>query len=176
VQNVGTLAAINTAVRTGRPFVDRVVTLGGSMPKGPGNYLLPIGTPLSHLVEATGGLEGPAGRIISGGPMMGASLTDFESPITKGTSGILVFGPGEMRPVKQRACVRCGNCVTVCPASLMPHTLSNIVEYQLFDKLKEFSVTDCIECGCCSFVCPADRNIVQFIRQGKAQLWASEGD
>ena len=176
VQNVGTLAAINAAVRTGRPFVDRVVTLGGSMPKGPGNYLLPIGTPLSHFVEATGGLTGPAARIISGGPMMGAALAGLESPITKGTSGILVFGPGEMRPLKQRACVRCGNCVSVCPASLMPHTLSNIVEYQLFDKLREFSVTDCIECGCCSFICPADRNIVHFIRQGKAHLWATEGD
>jgi len=176
VQNVGTLAAINAAVRTGRPFVDRVVTLGGSMPKGPGNYLLPIGTPLSHFVEATGGLTGPAARIISGGPMMGAALAGLESPITKGTSGILVFGPGEIRPLKQRACVRCGNCVSVCPASLMPHTLSNIVEYQLFDKLREFSVTDCIECGCCSFICPADRNIVHFIRQGKAHLWATEGD
>ena len=107
---------------------------------------------------------------------MGAALAGLESPITKGTSGILVFGPGEIRPLKQRACVRCGNCVSVCPASLMPHTLSNIVEYQLFDKLREFSVTDCIECGCCSFICPADRNIVHFIRQGKAHLWATEGD
>jgi len=174
VQNVGTLAAINAVVRRGSPFIERVVTLGGSMPKGPGNYLLPIGTPLSHLVEKTGGLKGPAARIINGGPMMGAALAGLESPVTKGTSGILVFGPGEMRPLKQRACIRCGKCVSVCPASLMPHMLSNIVEYQLFDKLKEFNVTDCIECGCCSFECPADRNIVQFIRQGKAHLWASE--
>jgi len=174
VQNVGSLAAINAAVRRGRPFIDRVVTLGGSMPKGPGNYLLPIGTPLSHLVEKTGGLKGPAARIINGGPMMGAAMADLESPITKGTSGILVFGPGEIRPVNQRACIRCGKCVSICPASLMPHMLSNIVEFQLFDKLREYSITDCIECGCCSFECPADRNIVQFIRQGKAHLWASE--
>jgi electron transport complex protein RnfC len=145
------------------------------MPKGAGNYLLPIGTPLSHLVEQTGGLKGPAARIVNGGPMTGMALAGLESPILKGTTGILIFGPGEMRPVKQRMCVRCGNCITVCPAMLLPHTLSNIVEWQKFDLLKEYSVTDCIECGCCSFVCPADRNIVQFIRQGKAHLWSSEG-
>jgi electron transport complex protein RnfC len=55
----------------------------------------------------------------------------------------------------------------------MPHTLGNLVEWQLFDQLKEFSIGDCIECGCCTYVCPADRNLVQFIRQGKAELLSS---
>ena len=175
VQNVGTLAVIDQAVKTGRPMIERVMTLGGSLPIGPGNYMVPIGTPLSHVVEQTGGFTGPASRLINGGPMMGQALAGLESPVTKGTSGLLAFGPGELRPLRQRACFRCGSCVRVCPASLMPHTLGNMVEFQVFDQLKEFSINDCIECGSCAYVCPADRNMVQFIRQGKAELLAMTG-
>ena len=175
VQNVGTLAAINQAVRAGRPMIERVMTLGGPLPRGPGNYLVWIGTPLSHVVEQSGGLTGPAARLINGGPMMGQALAGLDSPVTKGTSGLLAFGPGDLRPLKQRACIRCGSCVKVCPASLLPHTLGNMVEFQLFDQLREFNINDCIECGSCAYVCPADRNMVQFIRQGKGELLAMAG-
>jgi electron transport complex protein RnfC len=175
VQNVGTLAAIKQAIKEGRPMIDRVMTLGGPLPNGPGNYLVPIGMPLSHIVEQTGGLKGPAARLINGGPMMGQALAGLESPVTKGTSGLLAFGPGELRELKQRACIRCGSCVSVCPASLMPHTLGTMVEFRVFDQLAEFNINDCIECGSCAYVCPADRNMVQFIKQGKAQLLATAG-
>jgi electron transport complex protein RnfC len=164
VQNVGTLAVINQAVRKGRPMVERVMTLGGPLPNGPGNYTVPIGMSLSHIVEQTGGLKG-----------LGQALAGLDSPVTKGTSGLLAFGPGELRPLRQRACVRCGSCVSVCPASLLPHILGNMVEFQLFDQLREFNINDCIECGSCAYVCPADRNMVQFIRQGKAELLAMTG-
>lgn len=172
VQNVGTLAAIHEAVTFGRPFVERVVTLGGSLPKGPGNYRVAVGTPLSHIVESTGGLTGPAAKIINGGPMMGTALAGLDSTVTKGTSGLLLFGPGDFRELRSRACVRCGACVRGCPASLMPHTLGNMVEWDLFDGLPDFYINDCIECGCCTYVCPADRDMVQWIRQGKAELVA----
>jgi len=170
VQNVGTLAAINEAVTTGRPLVERIMTLGGSVPAEPGNFRVRIGTALSEVVENSGGLKGPAARIVSGGPMMGHALSSLASPVLKGTSGLLIFGPGELRPLRQRACIRCGACVRACPASLLPHTLGNMVEWDLFDELKDFHINDCIECGCCSFSCPADRNLVQFIRQGKAEI------
>ena len=173
VQNVGTLAAIDAAVKKGLPLVERVMTVGGSLPEGPGNYMVPLGTPLSHVIEKTGGLNGPASRLINGGPMMGQALAGLESPMTKGTSGLLAFGAGDLRTPRQRACVRCGSCVRVCPASLMPHTLGNLVEWQIFDELKQFGISDCIECGCCTYVCPADRNMVQFIRQGKAELMSA---
>lgn len=172
VQNVGTLAAIHEAVTMGRPLVERVMTLGGTMPNGSGNYRVMVGTALSHIVENTGGLKGPAAKIINGGPMMGQALAGFDSPVTKGTSGLLVFGPGESRTLKPRACVRCGTCVRSCPASLMPHTLGSLVEWDQFDSLEENHLGDCIECGCCTYICPADRNLVQWIRQGKAELIA----
>ena len=175
VQNVGTLAAMNQAVKRGVPLVERVMTLGGPLPKGPGNYMVTLGTPLSHVVEQTGGFTGPAARLINGGPMMGQSLSGLDSAVTKGTSGLLAFGPGDLRTLRQRACVRCGSCVRVCPASLLPHTLGNLVQWQVFDQLRQFNISDCIECGSCSFICPADRNMVQYIRHGKAELLAAGG-
>lgn len=173
VQNVGTLAAIDAAVRRGEPLVQRIMTLTGPVPQGPGNYRVMVGTPLSHIIEETGGLKGPAARVINGGPMMGTALSGFDSYVTKGTSGLLVFGAGDLREISSRACIRCAACVRACPASLLPHTLGRVVEWDLFDRLEEYHIMDCIECGCCTYVCPSDRNMVQFIRQGKAELIAS---
>jgi electron transport complex protein RnfC len=173
VQNVGTLAAIDAAIRHGIPLTERIMTLSGPVPTAPGNFRVLVGTPLSHIVEESGGLKGPAARVINGGPMMGVALSDFESHVTKGTSGLLVFGPDDLRPISSRACIRCANCVRACPAALWPHTLGKLVEWDLFDRLEEYNIADCIECGCCTYVCPADRNMVQYIRQGKAELMAS---
>ncbi|MFV1957002.1 MAG: electron transport complex subunit RsxC [bacterium] len=170
VQNVGTLAAIYDAVTKGKPLVERIMTLGGSVPAGPGNYLARIGMPLSDVVEQTGGMRGPAARIVSGGPMMGEALSSLESPVLKGTGGLLIFGAGEMRPLKQRACVRCGACIKVCPSALLPHKLGTMVEWSVFGELEGFHINDCIECGCCAYVCPSDRNLVQYIRHGKAEI------
>ncbi len=68
VQNVGTLAAIHEAVTMGRPLVERVMTLGGTMPNGSGNYRVMVGTALSHIVENTGGLKVQRQRALTGDP------------------------------------------------------------------------------------------------------------
>ena len=36
----------------------------------------------------------------------------------------------------------------------------------------EYGVMNCVECGSCVYTCPAKRNIVQYIRNAKAQVKA----
>ena len=38
----------------------------------------------------------------------------------------------------------------------------------------EYGVMNCVECGSCVYVCPAKRNIVQYIRNAKAQVKAQQ--
>ena len=37
------------------------------------------------------------------------------------------------------------------------------------EKSQELGLLDCIECGTCSYICPAKRNLVHYVKLGKAK-------
>ncbi|MDR2431353.1 MAG: electron transport complex subunit RsxC [Candidatus Margulisbacteria bacterium] len=152
VANVGTAYQLAVSVRTGLPLLERVVTVSGEF-ANPGNYLVRIGT----LYQDVAGLPENYGqkdyRIVSGGPMMGFSVSALDIPVTKATSGLILL---KARVFTEAGCIRCARCVDACPLGLLP--------YQ--DRGMEY----CMECGLCAFVCPARRYLVQNARQYKMAL------
>ena len=170
VSNVGTAVAVCEAVRDGKPLIERVVTVTGNGVGKPGNFLARIGTSVQSLVDQAGGTVGTVGKLIMGGPMMGLAQSSFDTPVIKGTSGILIMQEqGEMHET-HLPCIKCSFCVQACPVYLIPSRLSIIAEAQNWKKAEEFGVNDCIECGCCNYVCPSKRPIVQFIKTTKMKL------
>lgn len=169
VQNVGTVYAVYEAVMKNKPLFERVVTVTGKALKEPGNYLCRIGTPISQLIEAAGGLPEDTGKVIGGGPMMGKALTNTNIPVTKGTSGILLMRQEESSRKEYRNCIRCSKCVNVCPMGLEPYYLMLLGEHVKLEALEAEKVMDCIECGSCSFTCPANRPLLDVIRLAKAK-------
>jgi Na+-translocating ferredoxin:NAD+ oxidoreductase subunit C len=168
VHNVGTVFAIYQAVQHDRPLMERVVTVTGKKLEDPSNFWVKIGTPVKDLIEAVGGLPEGTRKIISGGPMMGKALKNTDVPVTKGTSGILVISEDEASRATPRNCIRCGECVDVCPMGLEPHLLMNLTEKGLFEKAAREDILTCIECGSCSYVCPSHRPLLDYIRFGKS--------
>ncbi|MCK4544006.1 electron transport complex subunit RsxC [candidate division WOR-3 bacterium] len=169
VQNVGTAYALWDAVYNGMPLVKRIVSITGSV-KNRKNLKVAIGTPISALIEHCGGYMGEAGKLITGGPMMGIALYTDEIPVTKGTSGVLIQRKEEMSLDEPTNCIRCGRCISSCPMDLMPNLLGDFSEFYKFEESKELGVLNCIECGSCSYVCPAKRHLVQLIKVTKAEL------
>ncbi|MRR13199.1 RnfABCDGE type electron transport complex subunit C, partial [bacterium] len=171
VHNVGTAAAITEAVSRRKPLIERVVTVTGAV-KNPGNYLTLLGTPVSALLEAAGGLDGEVGRVLMGGPMTGMALSDLEVPVVKGTSGIVVLRADETAPAiyDDQPCIRCGRCAQVCPMALLPYQIGIHANRRDLDSAERFHAMDCIECGCCSYICPTRRPLVQLIRRAKHGL------
>src|SRR5690606_34171504 len=112
----------------------RVVTVTGKSVKKPSNFLTRIGTPISTLVEAAGGLPEDTGKIVSGGPMMGKALSSLEIPVAKGTSGILLIPQAEARRKQVVSCIRCGKCVEVCPMGLEPYLIMTLSKRGLYDR------------------------------------------
>lgn len=172
VDNAGTAVAVYEAVMKNKPLIERVVTVTGDSVKNPGNFLVRIGTPISALVEAVGGLPEDTGKIISGGPMMGKAITTLDIPVAKGTSGVLILPESLAHRSDPKACIRCGKCVDACPMGLEPYLLATYAKRKDFDSLEHNAVADCIECGCCVFSCPANRPILDYVRFGKQNVMA----
>jgi Na+-translocating ferredoxin:NAD+ oxidoreductase subunit C len=170
VQNVGTAFAVHEAIRENKPLVERVVTITGKHLTRPGNYIVRIGTPVSSLIEAAGGLPENTGKIIVGGPMMGRAVPGTGIPVIKSTSGIVVFPKEESERMTSEPCIRCGRCITACGVYLEPYLLMSLSERGLFERAEKERITDCMECGSCSYICPARRPLLDYIRLGKSNV------
>jgi electron transport complex protein RnfC len=99
--------------------------------------------------------------------MMGLAQSTTEVVVSKGTSGILLFGLGDAQSRPELACINCAKCVDVCPAYLMPTRIAACGEYRNFEMAQKLGALDCIECGSCAFICPSDRRLLHYIRVAK---------
>jgi len=173
VNNVGTLALLGRLLPRGEGLIERVVTLAGPGIKKPGDYWIPLGTTLRDILEWAGDPECTEREIILGGPMMGQAATSLDIPVTKGTSGVLVFDRRMLRALdrKEWACIHCSECVNVCPMGLNPTQLGMLAAKREYDEMAEhYHLGDCFECGCCSYVCPSHIPLVQQFRAAKSFL------
>lgn len=172
VQNVGTVYAIYEAVQKNKPLIERIVCVTGKPLREPSNFLARIGTPVSDLIEAAGGMPEDCGKVIGGGPMMGRAFTRLDVPVVKGTSGITLMSVEDSKRKEVHSCIRCAKCVSVCPMGLQPFLMSTLAKLGRYDDLRANHVMDCIECGCCIFTCPSNRPILDYVRMGKARVGA----
>ena len=165
VCNVATVYAVQQAIREGKPLIQRVVTMGGLV-NNPGNFAVRMGTPVSALIEACGGLKSNVQMLVNGGPMMGTALYCADVPVTKTTSGVLALGKEAIDP-EENPCINCGRCVSTCPMQLVPTKLDLLVRFGEFEQAEKAGVMNCMECGACTFACPAKRLLTQSCRHGK---------
>ncbi len=170
IQNVGTAYAVYEAVMKNKPLFERIVTVTGKSLKHPGNFLTRMGTPMSQLIDACGGLPEDTGKVIGGGPMMGKALMNIEVPICKGSSGVLIMNDKEARRGEPQPCIRCAKCVGACPMGLEPYLLATCSGKGMWEKVEAEDITSCIECGSCQFTCPSNRPMLDLIRLGKSTV------
>ncbi len=168
VQNVATALAVQRAVVYGEPLTDRVITLRTS--DRTGNFRVSVGTIMS---EVTGEISDRVRKILVGGTMMGKAAVTIDTPIVKGTSGIMFLGEEHANRPAMYPCVRCGACVDACPMGLEPYLLSTLSRLRRFEDAAEQKIANCIECGSCSWACPSGRPVLDFIRIGKAAAIAA---
>ena len=156
VNNISTIFAINNALKHDIPLVERIITITGENVKNPGNVMVKIGTSVNEILKFMGGILDDS-VLISGGPMMGVEInkTDYIKPQM---NCILVLPkPKEENIIN---CLRCGKCVSACPANLAPVLIK---ECSNKEELIKLQVNKCISCGLCSYICPSRidlRNIV----------------
>jgi electron transport complex protein RnfC len=168
--NVATTAEIGRLLPRGRAILERVVTVTGSAVRNPGNYRIPIGTPLRFVLDHVG-LVGAPRRVFLGGPMMGQAVASLEVGLTKGTTGVVASTAPHATAQTEQPCIRCGRCVRACPLWLDPARLGLLSRYGRYEEMRdEYRLAECFECGACAYVCPAHIPLVQLMRVAKSAL------
>ncbi len=172
VQNVATSLAVYDAVQKNMPLITNTLTVTGDcLPADrQKNYLFRIGFPLSYIAEYNGGVPEAAAKIVSGGPMMGKAVANFDAATLKGSSSILYFTEEQTRRQPESNCIRCGKCAEACPMGLEPFLLNKLARNGMMPELEENAIQDCIECGCCLYSCPANIPLLDTIRIAKGEV------
>jgi electron transport complex protein RnfC len=167
VNNAATTAMLAEVFASGRPLIERVLTVAGPGVRRPANLLVPLGTPIRAVLDHCGGLKDETRQLILGGPMMGQAQKTPDVPVLKGCSGILAFT--HVSPfVHEDPCIRCGRCLEACPMFLNPSRLALLTRAEDEEELRAHGIANCFECASCSFVCPSNIPLVQLMRVGKA--------
>ena len=171
MQNVATTYAIKRAVEDDEPLVERIVTVTGNNFGRRGNFIVPFGTPVRHILDKCQWHGEARTELILGGPMMGVAVPTPDVSVTKTIN--CVFSPDSTEVMSYDnplECIRCGRCARVCPSRLLPFALVKAAKAGDSEAVQRERIRDCIECGCCAFVCPSRIPLVRYIRIAKARL------
>jgi electron transport complex protein RnfC len=172
MHNVGTCFAIADAIFSGKPLIERVVTVTGEATEKAGNVWALIGSPVTHLLDNADYKQAmqKQSNIIMGGPMMGFTVISDLVPVVKTTNCIFAPSDNEMSGNNEQACIRCSACADACPASLLPQQLFWHAKAKELDKAQDYNLFDCIECGACAYVCPSEIPLVHYYRIAKSEI------
>ena len=171
MQNVATTFAIKRAVEDDEPLVERIVTVTGNNFGRKGNFIVPFGTPVRHILDKCQWHGEARNELILGGPMMGFTVPTPDVSVTKTVN--CVFSPDSSEVMSYDnplECIRCGRCARVCPSRLLPFALVKAAKAGDSEAIQRERIRDCIECGCCAFVCPSRIPLVRYIRIAKARI------
>ncbi len=172
VCNVHTALSTYYAVRKGEPLYRRVATVTGGGVKTPKNLWIYGGTTYEDVIAFCGGMreDVPTVKMISGGPMMGFTVSGTTYSCTKTTGCLLLMSKEEAFRGSPSPCINCGKCAKACPMNLMPMYIDLYSRAGDYDNALKYGLGNCIECGCCTYTCPAKRTLVQGFRLAKKQL------
>lgn len=169
--DVATVAEIGRLLPRGQGCTDVVLTLAGGALDEPGNYRVPLGTPVRFALQQAG-LRAGVSRVVDGGPLRGQALASLDLPVTRRMHGLVALDRSETG-AEQAAmpCIRCGDCLDACPVQLNPADMGLLARKGEWKALGESHHLDlCFECGCCAYVCPSRIPLVQLFRAAKARL------
>ncbi len=170
VMNVSSVRASYRAAAFKEPLYERVVSVSGTPVKHPKNLLVRIGTPVESLLKDCGGFIESPEKLLSGGPMMGRALSDIQIPVVKAMTAITALNAKEARIGEESDCIRCAECIHVCPVNLQPVLISEAYRRGDLEKARALGAMDCIECGNCSYICPSKIPLLQNIRDAKTAI------
>jgi electron transport complex protein RnfC len=143
VLSASDVTALYECFKTGIPMVTRMITVDGDTVLNPGNYIVPIGAPVSDVLESCKAQISSIKDILKGNPVSTETVS-IDGHIQKDQSALIALS-SQYVSYHPDDCISCGKCHLVCPMRLYPDILRESGKHS----------SECIGCGCCSYICPA---------------------
>lgn len=157
----------------GHPVTDKFVTVAGEVAH-PTTLRVPLGTKISELIAAVGGVTVEDPACVGGGPMMGRLISPHE-PVTKTTNAIIVL-PSDHTVVMNKkrnnainlrrtmsVCCQCHSCTDLCSRRVIgypvyPHLVMRVLSNGGKGDIEALAGSMfCSGCGLCeTYSCPQD--------------------
>ncbi|NWK76669.1 4Fe-4S dicluster domain-containing protein [Aquitalea sp. LB_tupeE] len=166
------VVAAGAAILHGQPCISRLVTLVDKLDR-PGSVQALLGTPLSHLLNFAGAKANYA--ITHGGGLRGYALPADQADAmglhwhsqclqarTPDTAG------------QQQDCIRCGDCLRICPSKLQPQELYWHCQQDNVETANAWGLQDCTLCGLCDAVCPSQLPLLDSFRHTALQYQSTQ--
>lgn len=186
VYNAETMFNLYQAVHSGKPVIDKLVSIVGEV-EHPVTARIPIGMTVKEAVALAGRITVKNPAYVMGGPMMGKPGTE-RTLITKTTNAIIVL-PEDHKVVmrmnknldieRRRAassCCQCRTCTEMCPRHALghpiePHRIMRAVANHDTADLSVYTNTAyCSSCGLCeNYACPqglSPRSVIAEFKNG----------
>lgn len=189
VCNVESVYNVHCALR-GKPVTHKYVTVAGEVAR-PVTLRVPLGTKISELIAAAGGVTVEDPAYLSGGPMMGRLISPHE-PITKTTNAIIVLPPDHTVVMNKKlngavnlrrtmsVCCQCRSCTDLCSRRVLgypvyPHLVMRVLSNGGKGKVDALAGSlFCSGCGLCeTYSCPQGLSPRAMIAQLKETARAS---
>lgn len=160
-----TLYDISLAVNRKKSVTERIVTVSGDAAQSPTDFIVPLGAPVSFLIEQAGGISRENAQIVIGGGIKRINVPD-DAFVTKNIDAVLALS--EPKPDNpHKSCGLCVKCIPSCPMRINPRLLSSVSS---ITTLEDNFILDCTECGLCSYICPKRRNPMKRIKEFKSLI------
>ena len=159
------------AVYLNKPVVSRIMTIAGTGFIRKANFEVKVGTSLQAILDFVGvNVTNSKYKMICGGAMSGVAEESPEGTTTSSLEGVLFLTNSEFSGDEEMPCIRCGKCVDVCPARIMPYKIEELLLSGDYDIASRFGLSCCTECGACSYICPSKRYLAQRLIDGKDKI------
>ncbi len=158
-------AALHQYFATGRPR-DCVRTTLYDGQKGR-VYDLPLGLS-TDAIAAAGLFDLPDGEL----PSLCCGVMDCRPAPVVTDRSLAVLTPARPDSDRPADCIRCGECIAVCPMFLQPYRYLPEKPWITFLSGTPRDAECCIGCGCCSFVCPQGLPLRRYATEAKEKALA----
>ncbi len=115
-------------------------------------------------------LETPTVREMFGWLRPGGDRRSFSKCFTSVLKGSFEENLSTSLRGEGRPCVACGQCVTVCPAGIMPNAIHKYLFSDELEQAQRLRTDLCVECGLCSYVCPSKIDLYDELVRAKVQI------